>query len=199
MINTEIAYQHQQGVDDGWVSVGAFASSHGVRGDVKLRSFTDNPETILEFEVLHRGKDGPAIHIEFSKISKGMLVVSVQGITSREDAQTLNGVELFVPRAVFNEIESDDEYYIADLIGLRVKSPSGKELGHVRAIENFGADDLVDILLKAPAKGLGLSLMVPFTERYVPKVNIAGGVLILDLDAWLEDQIAGKESSEVDE
>lgn len=196
---TEIAYQHQQGVDDGWVSVGAFASTHGVRGDVKLRSFTENPEAILDFEVLHRGKDGPAIHIEFSKVSKGMFVVTVEGISSREDAQALNGVELFVPRAAFNEIEDDDEFYIADLVGLRVKSPSGKELGMVRALENFGADDLVDVLLKEPAKGLGISLMVPFTERYVPKVNVAGGIIILDLDNWLTDQVESSQTSEVDE
>lgn len=196
---TEIAYQQQQGVDDGWVSVGAFASTHGVRGDIKLRSFTENPEAVLDFEVLHRGKDGPALHIEFSKVSKGMLIVSVEGITSREDAQALNGVELFVPRAAFNEIESDDEFYIADLVGLRVKSPSGKELGSVRAIENFGADDLVDVLLKEPAKGLGISLMVPFTERYVPKVNIAGGIIILDLDNWLADQVESLQTSEADE
>lgn len=195
---TEIAYQHQQGVDDGWVSVGAFASTHGVRGDVKLRSFTENPESILDLEVLHRGKDGPAIHIEFKKVSKGMLVVSVEGIDNREDAQALNGVELFVPRAAFDEIEDDDEFYIADLVGLRVKSPSGKELGMVRAIENFGADDLVDVLLKEPAKGLGISLMVPFTERYVPKVNVAGGIIILDLDIWLADQVESLKNSEVD-
>lgn len=198
MTHTEMAYQHQQGVDDGWVSVGAFASTHGVRGDVKLRSFTENPEAILEFEVLHRGKDGPVIQIHFSKVSKGMLVVSVEGINTREEAQALNGTELFVPRAVFDEIEGDDEFYIADLVGLRVKSPSGKEVGSVRAIENFGADDLVDILLKEPAKGLGLALMVPFTERYVPKVNVAGGTMILDLDAWLADQVEGSESKEVD-
>ncbi len=196
---TEIAYQNQQGVDDGWVSVGAFASTHGVRGDVKLRSFTENPEAILDFEVLCRGKGGPALHIKFSKVSKGMLVVSVEGINNREDAQALNGVELFVPRADFDEIEGDDEFYIADLVGLRVKSPSGKELGLVRALENFGADDLVDVLLKEPAKGIGISLMVPFTERYVPKVNVAGGILILDLDCWLEDQVESSENSEVDE
>lgn len=198
MTLTETTYQHQQGVDDGWVSVGAFASTHGVRGDVKLRSFTENPETILDFEVLHRGKNGPDVHVKFSKVSKGMLVVSVEGINTCEEAQALNGVELFVPRAAFDEIEGDDEFYIADLVGLRVKSPSGKELGSVRAIENFGADDLVDILLKEPAKGLGLALMVPFTERFVPKVNITAGTMILDLDAWLADQVEGSESKEVD-
>lgn len=189
MSSAETLYQRQQGVEDGWVSVGAFASTHGVRGDVKLRSFTAVPEAILGFEVLHRGKDGPAIHIEFSKVAKGMLVVAVEGITSREEAQALNGVELFVPRDVFEEIEDEDEFYMADLVGLRVKSPGGKELGRVRAIENFGADDLIDVLLKSPAKGLGNSLMVPFTVHYVPKVNVAGGVMVLDLDTWIADQV----------
>lgn len=195
----ETQYQRQQGVDGGWVSVGAFASSHGVRGDIKLRSFTQKPESILEFEVLHRGKDGPAVHIHFSKVAKGMLVVSVDEINSREEAQALNGIELFVPRDAFGEIEDEDEFYMSDLVGLRVKSPSGKELGAVRAIENFGADDLVDVLLKEPAKGLGRSLLVPFAENYVPKVNIAGGMIVLDLDAWLADQVEGSEDEESDE
>lgn len=196
---SETAYQHQQGVDGGWVSVGAFASTHGVRGDIKLRSFTAEPEAILEFDELHRGKDGPVISIHFSKVTKGMLVVSVDGVSSREEAQALNGVELYVARDAFDEIEDEDEFYMADLVGLRVKSPSGKELGQVRAIENFGSDDLVDILLKESAKGIGRSLMVPFTVGYVPKVNIAGGLLILDLDAWVEDQVDGQKGDETEE
>lgn len=198
MNTTEVIYQRQQGVDDGWVSVGAFASTHGVRGDIKLRAFTQNPESVLEYEKLHLGKDGKVVQVHFSKVSKGMLIVSVDGIKTREEAQALNGIELFVPRSCFQEIEGDDEFYIADMIGLRAKSPSGKELGHVRAIENFGSDDLVDILLKVPAKGIGLSLMVPFTQRYIPKVNIAGKIIILDLDAWLADQDSVSKETEED-
>lgn len=185
----EIQNQHQSGVENGWVLVGAFSSTHGVRGDIKLRSFTGEPQAIFDFEQLYVGKNGPALIVHFSKVAKGMLVVSVEGVTSKEEAQALVGADLYVPRDAFANLEDEDEFYMADLIGLRVKSPGGKEIGTVRAVENFGADDLVDILLKEPAKGLGRSLLVPFTVGYVPKVNIAGGQLVLDLDAWVADQI----------
>lgn len=176
-----------QGVVGDRVSVGAFTGSHGVRGDIKLRSFTADPDAIFAYGELYLGPVGRPVRIKRVGQTKGAFTVRMEGINNREEAQALNGQELFVPRSALGEGD-EDEFLFADLIGLKAVSPAASALGIVRGVENFGADDILEVILDQPVKGLGRMALIPFTKALVPVVDVAGGTVTVDLDAWLDAQ-----------
>ena len=185
-----------QGVADGWVQVGAFGGAHGVKGELKLRSFTENPSTIKSFEALHAGPDGAVLTITIGKAIKGGFAARVDGINNREEAQAYNGTELFVPRDVLgDDLDSEDEFFLADLLGLAVHDMDGNDIGLVRTVENFGSDDLLDIILHEPQKGFGRAAMIPFTRQLVPTVDIKNGLVVVDLPAWGALQVEAPEET----
>jgi len=185
-----------QGVADGWVQVGAFGGAHGVKGELKLRAFTEHPSTIKSFEALHAGPDGEVLKLTIGKAIKGGFAARVEGINNREEAQSLNGTELFVPRGVLGEdLDSEDEFFLADLLGLAVQDTVGTDIGLIRTVENFGADDLLDIVLHEPIKGFGRAAMIPFTRQLVPTVDIKNGLVVVDLVAWGALQVEAPEET----
>ena len=178
--------------DQDWVCVGVFQGAHGVRGDVKLRTYTENPKSVPKFKDLRLGPDGQRVVILSSRSTKSGLVVRVEGVSQREAAQALNGQELFVTRASFPELKGD-EVYLSDLEGLDVLE-DGKKIGTVSAVHNFGSEDLLDLQLDEPLKVYGKSLMVPFRRDVVPDVDIEKGSLSIRLTEWLDGEIvAGDE------
>lgn len=185
-----------QGVADGWVQVGAFGGAHGVKGELKLRAFTEHPSTIKSFEALHAGPDGEILKLTIGKAIKGGFAARVDGIDNREEAQALNGTELFVPRSVLgDELDSEDEFFLADLLGLAVQDTEGTDIGAVRTVENFGSDDLLDIVLHEPIKGFGRAAMIPFTKALVPTVDTKKGLVVVDLLAWGALQVEAPEET----
>ncbi len=172
--------------------VGALQGAHGVRGDIKLRAYTENPKSIPKFDDLRLGVDGKRVVILSSRAVKTGLVVRIEGVSSREAAQALNGQELYVARDVLPELKGD-EVYLSDLEGLDVLE-DGKKIGTVQAVHNFGAEDLLDLHLDQPLKVYGKSLMVPFRHDVVPDVDLEKGTLSIRLSEWLEGEIvAGDE------
>ena len=120
--------------------------------------------------------------------AKGHLVATLKGIATREEAERLNGVELYVAREKLPET-SEDEYYHADLIGLAAVDAAGEPLGRVIAIHNFGAGDIIEI---APPNGA--TMLLPFTNAVVPTVDLEGGRVVIELP----DEIEGEDPSSVD-
>ncbi len=196
--------KRQQGVDGNWICVGAFAGKHGVRGHIKLRTFTDDPLAIFDFQQVHLGADGKAIQLKKKNQTKNGYTVQLDGVTTPEAAQALNGSKLFVPRSALSEHDENaadgDEYFLADLIGLKVLSLKGDPLGHVRSVENFGAEDLIEINLFDPVKGLGQFVFVPFRVALVPVVGIKAGTISVDMDAWLalQETVESADNSEAE-
>ncbi len=168
-----------------------FGAAHGVRGEVRLKSYTETPLAIADYAPL-KGSDGRDYRLVGARPAAGaspdMLVVRVDGIRDRNGAEALNGVELSVPRERLPAPGADDEFYHADLIGLAAETTDGATLGTVTAIENHGAGDLLEI---APAGAS--AYLVPFTRAIVPVVDIAAGKIVVDPPPGLLDDRGGED------
>ena len=158
-----------------FVLMGRFGAPHGVRGDIRLQSFTADPQAIASYAPLF-DKSGARCFVlaNVRPQGKDMLVARVEGVGDRAGAQALTGVELFLPREKLPAPE-EDEFYLADLEGLRAETADGAVLGRVVALRNFGAGDILEV---APAEG-GETLLFPFTKAVVPVVDIAGGRVVI--------------------
>jgi 16S rRNA processing protein RimM len=162
------------------ICVARIGAAHGVRGAVKLWTFTEDPLAVKDYGPLTT-KDG-ARQFELAQVreAKDHLVVTLKGIATRDDAERLNGIELYVPRDRLPATD-DDEFYHADLIGLAAVNLADEPLGRVIAIHNFGAGDIIEI---APAKGA--TMLLPFTNAVVPTVDVAGGRVVIQLPQEVE-------------
>lgn len=158
------------------VVVGRIGAAHGIRGEVRVKSFTAVPLDLAAYGPLEAA-GGRRFTIEAARpagASPDMLVVRFAGIGDRNQAEALNGTDLTVPRERLPEPD-DDEFYHADLIGLDAVTPAGVPLGTVVAVPNYGAGDLLEI---APPKGP--TLLVPFTRAAVPEIDLAAGRVVVD-------------------
>jgi 16S rRNA processing protein RimM len=160
------------------VPVARFGAAHGVRGEVRLKSYTGDPLAVRSYGPLEAG-DGRSFVITHARPAAGssspdMLVVRVEGVGDRNKAETLNGIELTIPRERLPP-PAEDEFYHADLIGLAAVTRDGTELGIVIAVQNHGAGDILEV---APRRGQ--TLLVPFTRAIVPEVDLGGGRIVID-------------------
>jgi 16S rRNA processing protein RimM len=162
------------------VCVARIGAAHGVRGAVKLWTFTEDPFAVKAYGPLST-KDG-ARHFEVTNAreARDHLVATFQGVTTREEAERLNGIELYVLREKLPATEQD-EYYHADLVGLAAETTAGITLGRVVAIHNFGAGDIIEI---APPQGA--TILLPFTHAVVPTVDIPSGRVVIELPKEIE-------------
>jgi 16S rRNA processing protein RimM len=155
------------------VCVARIGAAHGVRGAVKLWTFTEEPLAVKRYGPLLT-KDGTRqFEVTSAREAKGFLVAQFKGITTRDEAERLNGLELYVPREKLPTTD-DGEYYHADLIGLDAVTTEGEPLGRVTAIHNFGAGDILEITPPA-----GTTMLLPFSNAVVPTVDLAGGQVII--------------------
>jgi 16S rRNA processing protein RimM len=165
------------------VCVARIGAAHGVRGAVKLWTFTEDPFAVTRYGPLATKDGARAFEIAQAREGKGHLVATLKGVTTRNEAERLNGIELYVAREKL-PVTEDDEYYHADLIGLPAVTTADELLGKVVAIHNFGAGDIIEI---APLRGP--TMLLPFTNAVVPTVDIAGGRVVIELP----DEIQGDE------
>jgi len=157
---------------DGLILVGRVAGAFGVKGEVRLSSYTAEPQALLAYRDLKREDGSPALTLTGGRPAKGGVVARAMEIETREDAEALRGLKLYIPRDVLPEPE-EDEFYVTDLIGLAVESPAGEPLGRVKDVRDFGAGDILEI---QPPQGA--SWYLPFTREAVPEVRIAQGKVI---------------------
>jgi 16S rRNA processing protein RimM len=157
------------------ICVARIGAAHGVRGAVKLWTFTEDPLAVKRYGVLST-KDGVR-QFELTSVreAKGHLVATLKGITTREQAERLSGIELYVAREKL-PATGDNEYYHADLIGLAAVTAEGRPIGRVAAIHNFGAGDIIEI---APPEGA--TMLLPFSNAVVPTVDLAGGRMVIEM------------------
>ncbi|WP_420429933.1 ribosome maturation factor RimM [Kordiimonas sp.] len=185
----------QRGVEDGWICVGALSGAHGVRGDVRLKSFTEDPEAIFAYPALHKGAGGTKISLKRLRADKDGFIARIDGVTNRENAQAMKSTKLYVPRDAF-ALEDEDEFYLADLIGLNACDTQGKTVGFVRAVENFGSDDLLELVLEKPLPGLGRFAFIPFRKIYVPTVDLKAETITIAFDVWVETQVSERDGDD---
>jgi len=182
----------QAGVEGDWIQVGSIGAPHGVKGDMRLKSFTENPVAIFKFNDLRLGAGGKAIALVKKGKSKDGFIIHIDGVNSPEEASGLKTKGLYAPRDAFGDT-SDDEFFLADLIGLKAVDLSGTEIGIVTTLDNFGAEDLLEVALHKPVKGLGRNIFVPFSKALVPDINVAEGFAVVDFVAWQETQTSERD------
>ena len=165
------------------VLVGAITGAHGIRGEVKLRSFTADPSAIASYSPLETAT-GAKIEIARLRPQKDGFIAILKGVSDRNAAEALKGTELFVPRERLPEPE-DDEVYVHDLIGLAVHLADGTRLGEVVDVADYGAGDLIDVRLD----GRRDTVLIPFASQYVLEADETK--IVVDLpEGYLETEEA---------
>ncbi len=176
------------------ICLGVIAGAHGVRGLVRVKSFTEIADDIAAYGTLEDA-DGHRYALEIrGRTNQGLLLARVDGVADRTAAAALNGIRLHASRDILPPA-GEDEYYHADLIGLTVERSCGEVLGTVTGLHNFGAGELIDIRLA----GSGRSVMLPFDKATVPVVDVAGGRLVVDpMPGLLDDDVETGDAADGD-
>jgi 16S rRNA processing protein RimM len=162
------------------ICVAKIGAAHGVRGEVKLWPFTEDPMAVIDYGPLSTKDGARQFEVVRARVAKDHLVATLKGVATREDAERVNGIELYIPRDRLPATEAG-EYYHADLIGLPAIDTKGDPIGKVFAIHNFGAGDIIEI---TPLQGQ--TLLLPFTDAVVPTVDLANGHVVIELPQEIE-------------
>lgn len=155
--------------------LGRIGAAHGIRGEVRIQSFTEDPLAIATYGPLATNKPGLTITILTARTTTNVLVARLEGVNDRSAAEKLNGVELYVDRDLLPETDDEDDFYHADLIGLRAQLEDGTLVGIVTAVPNFGAGDLLEVRDERS----GDTYLYPFSKAVVPEVRLGDGYLVL--------------------
>ncbi len=180
------------GADAKLILVGAVVGPHGVRGEVKIKSFTDRAKDVAAYGPVsdESGKRRFAIRVRGEV--RGLVVARLEGIEDRNAAEALKGLRLYVERSALGakpkRTKGNEAWFHADLIGLSVEDTKGARLGTVKGLANYGAGDIVEI-----DTGSGQSLLLPFTKRVVPTVDVEGGRIVVDPPVEVEAKDDGKD------
>lgn len=156
--------------------MGRIGAAHGIKGEVRIQSYTEDPLALASYGPLATNKPGLMVKILSARTTTNVLVARLEGVADRNAAERLNGVELYVDRALLPPPDDEDDFYHADLIGLRARLADGSEIGEVMAVPNFGAGDLLEI--RDPRSGD--TYLFPFSKAVVPEVHLAEGYLLID-------------------
>lgn len=164
------------------VLVGVIVGAHGIKGEVKLKSFTSDPLSIGRYGPL-QSSSGKQFEITKLKAAKDDFIASLKNVSDRNEAETLKGVELFVAREKLPKLRTH-EAYAHDLMGLDVVLENGSKLGKLVAMPNYGAGDLLEVAVDGNSE----TVLIPFTNAFVPQEDFSNGKIIVNLpDGYLND------------
>lgn len=174
---------------EGAVLIGEFGRAHGLRGEVRVKSFTQDPLSLAAYEPIFDERGGPLAIVDLRPAPGGspdLLIARLRGVATREQAEALNRRLIHTNReavraAAEDETDDEDEFLLAELIGLRVETASGKARGTVVAAPDYGAGTLIEI---APPHG-GENVLLPFLKSFFPIVDVAAGRLVVDAEESL--------------
>lgn len=161
-------------MSDSLILVGRVAGAHGIKGELKITAYTEDPLALLRYRDLLREDGAPALTLRTARATKDAVVARAAEVETREQAEALRGLRLHIPRSALPEPD-EDEFYLADLIGLRACAPDGAELGAVKAVHNHRAGDILEI---DPGQGRP-TWLIAFNRETVPEVRIAEGRLLV--------------------
>ncbi len=156
------------------ICVGAIAGAFGVQGEVRIKSFTAIPHEIADYSPL-TSEDGRSFEFELTREVKNGFAAIMSGVTTKEEADALKGVQLYIEREHLPNLP-DDEYYHSDLMGLEVFDTGGALLGTVKAVMNHGASDLLELFVP----GKSATVLLPFTLAVVPTVDLSAKRIVAD-------------------
>lgn len=158
------------------ICLGAFAGAHGVRGEAKVKAFTQSEHGVADYGPVESEDGGRRFTLKFiRRLKPGLALVSAPEIRSREDAAALAGTRFFVDRAALPDA-GDDEFYIEDLVGLDAEDDRNAPIGRIIAVHNFGAGDVLELEAASGRQG---GLLVPFTRAAVPCIDIGARRVVI--------------------
>jgi 16S rRNA processing protein RimM len=162
------------------------AAAHGIRGDVLIHSYADAPQDIAAYGPLESEDGSRRLEVKTLRVTPKGVIARIAGVEDRSGAEALKGLSLYVDRTRL-PVPEEGAFYRADLVGLRVEDDGGRTIGAVVAVENFGAGDLLELRLE----GRHQTELIPFTEAFVPVVDVASGrvVVILPVPDATEDDV----------
>ena len=159
---------------DRLVLVARVSGAFGVKGEVRIRTYTDSPLAVLNFRELKRANGQHGLTLLSGRSFKEGLIARAREVASKEDADALKGLDLYAPRSALPPPEPD-EFYLTDLVGLRAEAPDGSPLGVVKSVQNYGAGDVLEI----EPPGRKPTWMVAFTSESAPEIDIEGGRIVI--------------------
>ena len=163
------------------ICVGAIAGAHGVRGEVRIKPFTETPDAVAAYGDVHTEDGSCVFKITRFRIAKGMVIAALDGVKNRNQAEELKGTRLYVSRENL-PVPDEDEFYHTDLIGLSAELDDGSNFGEVIAVHDFGAGDILEIR-RADGEA---NLLLPFTVDAVPRVDLAKHTVFITLPEEIE-------------
>jgi 16S rRNA processing protein RimM len=171
---------------DNKICVGVITSVNGVRGQVKIRSFTETPVDIANFNNVV-DEEGISYNINSVLAKKDYIIAGIEGVKTRNEAETLRNKKVFIDRSELPELHSD-EFYHADLVGMEVRNLDGMTIGFIKNVVNFGAGDILEISDISNDK----STYYPFKKQFVPEVDLVKGFVVVDFQEEIIASIAGE-------
>jgi 16S rRNA processing protein RimM len=166
------------------VCVAKIGAAHGLRGEVRLQVFTEDPDAVIDYGELESEDGTRKFRVSSLRPAKGHFVAKFEGVNDRNASETLTNIQLFVPRGKLPKIEEAETFYYSDLIGLAVEDKSGKSFGVVTAVRNYGAGDMLEVSEKPNVSGT----FVPFIEQFVPEVDLKNKRVVIDPPAGLFEE-----------
>jgi 16S rRNA processing protein RimM len=157
------------------------AGGFGVKGEMRISTFTAEPLALARYKTLLREDGSAGLTVLTARPVKDAVIARIAGIDTKDAADALRGLRLYIPRDALPEPD-EDEFYLTDLIGLSVEDTAGKPLGRIKAVPNFGSGDLLEI---EPPRG-GATFYLPFTRQAVPEVRLADRKVIADPPGEIE-------------
>jgi 16S rRNA processing protein RimM len=167
--------------DKSRVLIGRIGAPHGVRGEVLIQSYTEDPAAIASYGPLETADGTRRIEIKVIRVAPRGVVARIAGIADRNGVEAMKGLALYVERSRLRPA-AENEFYRTDLIGLRVVDPDGRTLGTIVAVDNYGAGDILELRLE----GARETELIPFADAYVPFVDVAGGTITVILPVSVE-------------
>ena len=174
-------------MSDNKICLGAVVGVHGIRGEVKVKCFSDNEKNLTRYGDVTNEAGDKNFSLKIVGHSKELLRVKVKGVDDRNTAETLVGTAFYINRSLLPDLK-EDEFYHTDLIGLDVRNSNGETIGEVNAMYNFGAGDIIELKLNE-----GALEMLPFTKDYVPTINIKEHYIIVEMMQFADDEEEGNE------
>jgi 16S rRNA processing protein RimM len=165
------------------VCIAKIGAAHGVRGEVRLFAFTEDPLAVRRYGELEDASGTRRFRIVSLRPGKDHLVARFEGVSDRKEASKLTHLELYVARAKLPAQKEANKFYHADLVGLVVETEAGEKLGEVVGVRNFGAGDLLDI-----KRAAGANVLMPFIDPYVPLIDVDAGKIVAAPPAGLFDE-----------
>jgi 16S rRNA processing protein RimM len=163
------------------ILLGRIGRAQGLKGEVRLTSFTGDPLAIASYGPLESADGARRFEIERISQQNEVVVARLKGVNDRSAAEALTNQELWIAREKLAVAVEEDEFLLADLVGCVAHAPDGRHIGTIVDVPNYGAGDLIEIALFGAENAKNKTVLLPFTRAFVPEVDVKGRRIIVDM------------------